>query len=326
MSVPSSRLLFGLVPWYSVLIVIGAALAVWLASREEKIIPLPKDTIIDLALYVLPIGILGARLYYVAFSWETFRRDPIRILYIWEGGLAIYGGLIAGLLVIVVFCRLRKLSVRAVCDAVAPGVALAQSIGRWGNYFNQEAYGLPLRNPALCFFPLAVQINEGGTPVWHMATFFYESLLDLVIFLFLLRARRRWFRRRGDVLFFYLFLYGAARLVVENFRMDSLYAGRSVRISQLLSLLCCIALLIFYLHRSLLEERSLSPFARLLACLAFLDSIPALLFCLGFSSWLPSVGGQALFLGLYSLLITLALFSVYGKSQPSEVLYAYHAT
>ena len=205
MSVPYSRYVFGSLPWYSFLIVLGVVFAVILAIREEKRLGLPKDTIVDLALWVIPFGIVGARIYYVLFSWDAFKDDLVSILRVWEGGIAIYGAVIAGLLVVLVFCRSRKLSVLTVCDAVVPGLALAQSIGRWGNYFNMEAYGLPLSNPSLCFFPLAVQIPSANGMSWHMASFFYESLLDFLIFLFLWTVGRKSLRRRGDSFFFYLF-------------------------------------------------------------------------------------------------------------------------
>ncbi len=325
MASPSSRYIFGIIPWYSVLIVFGAALAILLAIREEKRAGLPKDTIIDLALWVLPIGILGARLYYVVFSWSQYRDYPLSVLFIWEGGLAIYGGLIAGLLTIVFFCRARKLSVLQVCDILVPGVVLAQAIGRWGNYFNQEAYGLPLNNPALCFFPLGVLIPENGTMVWHMATFFYESILDFLIFIFLLLFRRSIKRRHGDVFFAYLFLYGAVRLIVENFRMDSLYAGSDIRVSQLLSALVCGAVWIGCFKRLISELKPKKP-----SLSVFLLCIPALtaeilliLFCLN-STLLPfrSVLSQLIFLSCCSFVLIGSLLPVYFKTKMPEVSHA----
>ena len=141
LSVPSSRFVWGPISWYGLLIVIGIILAVYLSVRESKRLQLPEDTILDLSLWILPSGIIGARLYYVLFSPQTFLENPVSILYIWEGGLAIYGGLIAGFLAIAFFCRKRKLSMLMMLDILVPGVVLAQSIGRWGNYFNMEAYG-----------------------------------------------------------------------------------------------------------------------------------------------------------------------------------------
>ena len=247
LSVPYSRYIFWRIPWYSFLIVLGIVLAVFLAMREERRLGLPKDTVIDLVLWILPAGIVGARIYYVVFSWDQFRSDFLSVFKIWEGGIAIYGAVIAGLLALFVFSRCRRLPHLLLCDLVAPGLVLAQAIGRWGNYFNMEAYGLPLGNPALCFFPLAVQIPENGVYVWHMATFFYESLWNLSVFAFLLFARRKICRRAGDVFFLYAFLYAAGRFVIEDLRMDSLFASSSVRVSQLLSAAVCLSLLLRYL-------------------------------------------------------------------------------
>lgn len=252
---PSSRLIFGILPWYGFLIVCGMVLALILAIREEKRIGLPKDTVLTLVLWMIPIALIGARLYYVAFSWNEYASDPIRILYIWEGGLAIYGGIIAGLITIAVYSKAKKLSLLTLCDIIAPGLALAQGIGRWGNYFNMEAFGLAVTDPALQFFPFAVLINEGGTQVWHMATFFYESLADILIGLFLLAVRHKMMKKTGDTFCWYLLLYGAARLITENFRTDSLYGG-SFRISQILSVLMCIGVLLVFTVR-MIRSRNL---------------------------------------------------------------------
>ena len=225
-SIPYSRFIIWHIPWYSFLIVIGAFTAIVLACREERRAGLPKDTVIDLALFVLPVGIIGARLYYVVFSWSQFQHDFLSVFRIWEGGLAIYGGIIGGLLVLVLFCRKRRLSALALCDIIAPGLVLAQALGRWGNWFNIEAYGLTVTDPALCFFPFAVQVPEDGY-AWHMATFFYESFWNLLVFAFLMTGRRKRLRMRGDVFCFYLLLYAAGRLVIEELRLDSLYASSS---------------------------------------------------------------------------------------------------
>ena len=224
-SIPYSRYLFYPVTWYSVLIVTGAALALFLACKEEKRSGHPKDTVLDLALWLIPGGIIGARLYYVVFSFDQFRNDLLSVFRIWEGGLAIYGGIIAGLLVLFIFCRYRKLSFLLLCDMIAPGLALAQCIGRWGNWFNTEAFGLPVTGSFPRFFPLAVQIPSDGYS-WHFATFFYESMWDLAVFVFLVISRRTFLKRKnGDVFFFYLFLYAAGRLVIEELRTDSLFTS-----------------------------------------------------------------------------------------------------
>lgn len=257
LSVPYSRYIVYPIPWYSFLIVIGASAAIFLACREAVRKGLSSELIIELALWILPVGIIGARLYYVVFSWHQFREDPVSILRIWEGGLAIYGGIIAGLLTLLFFARKKTVSPLLLCDILVPGLALAQSIGRWGNYFNIEAYGPAVSNASLCFFPFAVQVPaEHNT--WHLATFFYESVWDLGVFLFLVCFRRRFLRRKGDVFFSYLLLYGSGRLVIEELRTDSLYAASGVRVSQLISLGLCLAVLCwFFFH---FPKTGTSPF------------------------------------------------------------------
>ena len=319
---PASRYLVGSIPWYSVLMVLGTALAIWLAAREEKRVNLPKDTILDLALWLIPCGIIGARLYYVAFSWEEFRDAPVSVLYVWQGGIAIFGAILAGLLTLLLFCRHRRLPPLLLCDVIVPGLALAQAIGRWGNYFNMEAYGPEVTNPALCFFPLAVLIPSGSGSTWHLATFFYESLCDFLIFVFLLAARRRLFRRQGDVFFFYLFLYSAARLVIEDLRMDSLYSS-SVRVSQLLSVLLCLAILTKYVLQSRERKTGMTRCGRFLGCLSLLYGIPILLYTFHAAPFEAFTMKQRLcFLAGFSLLSVLSLFLTYGPSRLSEVCYA----
>ena len=136
-AMPSTRYIFGSLPWYSVLIVLGICAALLLVSREEKRLRLPKDTAIDMALWAIPLGIAGARLYYVAFAWDTFAANPVSILYLWQGGLAIYGGIIAGIIVIWAVSRKKKVPVPAFLDLVVFGLLIGQIIGRWGNFMNR---------------------------------------------------------------------------------------------------------------------------------------------------------------------------------------------
>ncbi len=229
------RMLFGLIPIYGLLIAGAMAFGVYLCSRQEDRLGLPRDTAIDFALWVLPAAIVGARLYYVAFQWPMYASDPLRILHVWEGGLAIYGGVIGGAIAALVFSRVKKGSFASLADMAAPGLILGQAIGRWGNYVNQEAYGRLIENPALQFFPLAVFV-EGE---WHMATFFYESLWDFIGF-FILWLNRKRVKVRGNLFLGYLCWYGLGRAVIEGWRMDSLMWG-PVRVSQALSVLLCAA-------------------------------------------------------------------------------------
>ncbi len=260
-SAQPGRMAFGIVPWYSLIIVTAIALGIFLCGREEKRLGLPKDTAIDSALWAIPFGIIGARLYYVAFTWEQFSVNPIRILYVWEGGVAIYGALLGGLLGVWLNARRKKISLPALLDMIAPSVILAQAMGRWGNYFNMEAYGEAVSNPAWQFFPFAVLIPgaEGGT--WHLATFFYESAWDFVSFLLLMIFRRR-MTRRGDVFLWYVLLYGAGRAVVEGLRLDSLmWLNGTIRVSQWLSLLAIAAVFIVFAQRKLKAGGGKLPFA-----------------------------------------------------------------
>ena len=325
MSVPPSRKLFGLIPWYSFLIVLGAAIAVFLAVREEKRTDLKKDTVLDFVLILLPAGIIGARIYYVIFSWPQFRDNLISVLKIWEGGIAIYGGVISGLIAAWIFCRRRRISFLTLCDLIAPGLILAQALGRWGNYFNQECYGLSVLNPALQFFPFAVQIQEADGLQWHMATFFYESVWNFMVFIFLMTARRKWFRYHGDVICFYALLYACGRLIIEDFRIDSLYASSTVRISQLLSVVICILLLIRYLR--LFRGR---PSVRSFSVLFFVAS--ALAADIAAVFWMvnlirigdSSVLIRFLLLSLCSILNILGFFLLYGKCAGGDLVYADH--
>ena len=319
---PASRYLIGTIPLYSCLIVLGALIAVILAVHEEKIIGLKKDTVLDLALWVLPMGIIGARIYYVAFSWKDFQNNLSSIFRIWEGGIAIYGALIAGLITILLFSRSRKMNPLTLCDIVAPGVILAQAIGRWGNYFNMEAYGAAVVNPALQFFPFAVMIPSDTATPWHMATFFYESTWNLMVFVFLFIARRKLLRKTGDVLFFYAFLYACGRLIVEDFRTDSLYASSSVRISQLLSVLICIGLLIWYFRLYGKKNR----IGSMLFLLSLLYSLPVLGYSLDIVLHPSEMNlvSHFILLGTFAFLNIVTLFVLYGKSSPDEVIYAVH--
>ena len=236
MSIPYSRYIVGTLPWYGVLIAIGVLSAFALCVHEEKRMKLKQDTVIDLAFWVIPLGIIGARLYYAAFNWKVFAGDPLSILRVWEGGIAIYGAVIGGLIGILLFAKKHKMEPFTLTDIIVPGLALAQGIGRWGNYFNMEAYGREIANTAWHFFPIGVQIPNGTGYTWHMATFFYESCWDIIVFSLLWFIIRKRATMPGTTTLWYLLLYGLGRFFIEALRTDSLMLG-SVRVSQLLSLL-----------------------------------------------------------------------------------------
>lgn len=227
--------------WYGLLIALGVLGAVLIAGHREARLGLKKDTALNLALVCVPVGIVCARLYYVAFSWADFAANPVEIFNLRGGGLAVYGGVIGGALAALAYAWLKKASLGAIADLVAPGLAFAQALGRWGNFFNQEAYGAAVTNPALRFFPISVYIEGSG---WHYAAFFYESFwCALICALLLLAEKKGWMKRRGDGFLAYLFLYALERCLVEGLRTDSLYLG-PFRVSQLLSFCALLTVVI----------------------------------------------------------------------------------
>ncbi len=222
--------------WYGVIIAAGLLLAILLAMSHTKRAGHNPDIVLDLALIVVPLAVIGARIYYVIPMWdELYAGGPFwKVFAVWEGGLAIYGGVIGGLIGALIYTRFNKsIKLLQLLDILAPSLILGQAIGRWGNFVNQEAYGAVITDPAWQWFPAAVFIRADGQ--YHMATFFYESLWNFIVFLVLtLYFRRSKKRVDGNVFWLYLLLYGIGRAVIEGLRLDSLYWG-SFRVSQVLS-------------------------------------------------------------------------------------------
>ena len=181
------------------------------------------------------------------FSWDNYAADPVSALYVWEGGLAIYGGIIGGLLAGFIYSRVKKLNFLTLADLAAPGFAIGQAVGRWGNFFNQEAYGRVVAAAWMKRFPVAVFIDADG--LWHYATFFYESLWCLgIVIVILVLEHKNVFKRPGDTFLTYILLYAVERTLVEGLRTDSLYLG-PVRVSQALSILAAVVSAILLLRR-----------------------------------------------------------------------------
>ena len=232
--------------WYGIIISLGVLIGIYLAMREAKRLELDPEIIIDFCLLAIPLAIIGARIYYVVFQWDAYKDNPIDAIKIWEGGLAIFGAVIGGVIAALIFTRWRKLDFWLLVDIVAPSLILGQALGRWGNFFNQEAYGYAITNPAWQWFPAAVFIEKNQQ--WHMATFFYESLWNFIVFLFLIFYRKRK-KRKGEVFLLYLILYSCGRIVIEGLRTDSLYWG-PFRVSQLLSgILIVLGTAMFFVRR-----------------------------------------------------------------------------
>ena len=221
-------------------------------TNEAQKMGLEEDTMTDMALWAIPIGVIGARLYYVLFKWEYYLQNPNEIIAIWNGGIAIYGGLIAGGLAVYWFARRKKMTLTLLLDIVAPSVLLAQSIGRWGNFINQEAHGGPVTRQFLenLYLPEFIinQMNINGT--YYHPTFLYESLWSLVGFALLLLLRNKnQFLRQGEVALSYVIWYSAGRFFIEGMRTDSLWIGDFLRVSQGLSLVLFVAALAVLMYR-----------------------------------------------------------------------------
>ena len=226
--------------FYGLLIALGLMLAVIYAWKRSKEFGINQDHLTDGVLWIAPFAILCARLYYCAFRWEEggYADDPISVLYIWNGGLAIYGAVIGAGIGTVIHCKLKKMSLPAVLDLVALGFLLGQAIGRWGNFFNREAYGAETD----AFLRMGLMLDPDREPfsryMYYHPTFFYESVWNLVGFvgLHLMSKTRKY---DGQIALGYVAWYGLGRALIEGLRTDSLYWG-SFRVSQVLAAISCL--------------------------------------------------------------------------------------
>lgn len=235
LALPKIALQFGpfAIHWYAILIVTGGALAVWLACREAPRRNMTADDVIDFVLWAVPAGLVGVRAYYVAFQWSYYSQHPDQIIALWDGGGAIYGGLIAGAIVVFVFSYYRMKNPLDLLDIAVPGVFLAQAFGRWGNFVNQEAYGKTVSN--LDYLPSFIRNQMFIDGSYRTPTFLYESIGTFTGFLLIMIFRHRLKLKTGDIFAFYLIWYGMVRFIVEGMRTDSLMLG-PIRVSQALSL------------------------------------------------------------------------------------------
>lgn len=233
---PVAFTLFGMdIMWYGILIGTGFVLAIILCYKRAPKHGIQSDHILDFAIFLIPASIIGARAYYVIFSWENYAGDFWKILNIRNGGLAIHGGIIAGLIVGILVCKYHKIDILELADLVFPTVALAQAIGRWGNFFNSEAHGGPTD------LPWAVWADGQ----YVHPTFLYESLWCFALFWFLLWLdKRRTFP--GQIACLYGMLYSLERGLVEQLRTDSLMIG-SFKQAQLLSFFVFVLCLALYI-------------------------------------------------------------------------------
>lgn len=217
--------------WYGVIIAAGFVLAVVYALARGRQFGLTDDNILDMLFAAVPTAIVCARAYYCLFNWKHYAADPVSVLYIWEGGLAIYGGVIGAVAAVLVFCKVRKLPAGPLMDIGGLGLLIGQMIGRWGNFMNREAHGAVTDS----FLKMGIA-DSGGTVTYYQPTFLYESVWNLVGFLLLhFYSKRRKFD--GEIFALYVAWYGLGRAWIEGLRTDSLYLfGTGIRVSQLLAI------------------------------------------------------------------------------------------
>ena len=231
--------IFGIaVRWYGIILAAGILCGLLYALREAKRVGMDENLILDLVIFAIPAGIIGARAYYVLFNWDYYSKDPLQMLNIRGGGLAIHGTLIAAVITAVIFAKVKGINFWSLADIASPGVILGQAIGRWGNFINREAHGTPTD------LPWGIMVD--GVKVHP--TFLYESLWNFSVFAVLL-----WYRKRkkaeGNVFLLYLVLYSVGRFFVEGLRTDSLMLG-NIRMAQLVSALAVAAGLGYMYYRN----------------------------------------------------------------------------
>ena len=241
------------IKWYGILICIGFILCIFLGHRACEKYGVKKNDLLDYVLISIPTAIIGARLYYVAFTWDYYSQHPEEIVMVWNGGLAIYGGIIGAAIGLIVMSLIKKKNPLLIVDFMLPYVALGQAIGRWGNFVNQEAYGGSTDLPwGMTGNKIA---EEFGSALVH-PTFLYESLWCFLAFAIMMILRKK-LRSPGQMTAVYFILYGIERAFVEGLRTDSLYIGDTgIRVSQVLSGVLVVAGIIILIVTSIRKKKT----------------------------------------------------------------------
>ena len=237
--------------WYSIILAAAVITVFILCCRRGAKKGYKEDTFIDLCFIILIPGIIGARILFVLSNWNSYANDLWSVFYIWEGGLAILGGFITAIPCYIIYCVKKNINFWELLDIIAPCFALAQAIGRWGNFVNQELYGPVVTNPSLQFFPFAVFID--ATNHWHMATFFYESVWSLMTFIVLsLLGRKK--HEKGDIFLLYVVFYSVIRIILDGIKLQGTLANQLICVGMII-----IAAAIYIIKRRMITD---NDFAR----------------------------------------------------------------
>ncbi|KZL93908.1 prolipoprotein diacylglyceryl transferase [Clostridium magnum] len=220
--------------WYGIIIAMGVIAALFLASLNCKVKNYNFDKLLDTFLVAFPFAVIGARAYYVVFEFNDYRDNLIDIFNIRQGGLAIHGGVLFGLVAAYIYTRYKKLDFLEMADIAAPSLIIGQAIGRWGNFFNSEAHGGPVSSEFIQRFPLFIQKGMYIEGAYYHPTFLYESIWNICVCIILVYILHKT-HKKGTVIFLYIGLYSMGRFFIEGLRTDSLMLG-SIRVAQLVSL------------------------------------------------------------------------------------------
>ncbi len=235
--------------WYSIFIFLGLLIASIIIFKEARKRNIDEDFLINLIFNTIIIGLIGARVYYVLFNIPYYASNPIEILAVWNGGLAIHGGIFAAVTFILIYCKKKNVNSLQLLDIIVVGLIIAQAIGRWGNFFNSEAYGQVTTYAELKAQQIPTFIINGMYILgeYRQPTFFYESTWCFAGFLAMLIIRKYKYLKRGQLTGFYLFWYGLGRLLIEGLRTDSLMLG-PIKIAQVVSLVFIIMGIVLFFY------------------------------------------------------------------------------
>ncbi|WP_398574009.1 prolipoprotein diacylglyceryl transferase [Staphylococcus equorum] len=228
------------VRWYGIIIAVGILLGYFIAQEGVKRIGFDTDTLVDIIFWSAIFGFIMARLYFVVFQWPYYIQNPIEIPMIWNGGIAIHGGLIGGFVTGIIICKQKNINPFQIGDVIAPSMILGQGIGRWGNFMNHEAHGGPVSRTFLenLHIPDFIINNMYINGKYYQPTFLYESIWDILGFVILILLRKH--LRIGDTFCLYLIWYSIGRFFVEGMRTDSLMLTSDIRVAQLMSIILII--------------------------------------------------------------------------------------